>query len=328
MRVPARAWHGEAAAAGRRMTVDGPGMASALLAAVTWATTGLFVRWLPLISAFNIVAWRLLFAFLATLPLAFSCPREVKAAGGALLSWVLAVLMVAYYLLGVAAFQTTTVAEAVLLINTTPLFVLLFQLLVGTLPARREALGSLVAFSGAALVVVGNARDWSWSTPGSLRGAALALAAAAIRAVYSQVYRSAAIRGRAPEVTGVTLLTFALGGMLVFAGPREVDVGEPLLLLVALGVVATAVPTYAYAAASRRLAPSLTASTGLLTPVVAAVLAAALLREVPSPSLFVGGGLILCGLFMMIGVRQVRRPSESVPLHERPAEAPGERPKA
>lgn len=76
--------------------------------------------------------------------------------------------------------------------------------------------------------------------------------------------------------------------------------GRILLVFAALGAVSTTVPTIGYAAASRRLAPVLTTTYRLLTPICAALLAALVLDEMPSKWLLPGGTLVLAGIALVL----------------------------
>jgi drug/metabolite transporter (DMT)-like permease len=155
---------------------------------------------------------------------------------------------------------------------------------------------------------------------GRLLGDLLALLAAAASAGYALIFaaaRARAARGgaggarprAAPAPLGVALLTFALGTTTLalraaVAGVPPVRTGRldgrGWVLLAVLGVVSTAVPTLAFAAAARRLSPVLTSAAQLLVPVVAAVAAAVTLGELPSPWLAPGGALVGAGLLRML----------------------------
>ena len=102
----------------------------------------------------------------------------------------------------------------------------------------------------------------------------------------------------------MTALTFVLGaaalaalsavlGAGAYAG---LDGGQSWGALVGLAVVTTAVPTLAYSTASRRLPAVVTTTVRLLTPAFAAVAAWAVLGEVPSVWLGLGGALVVAGL--------------------------------
>lgn len=200
--------------------------------------------------------------------------------------------------------------------------------------AARERTGALVALAGVAVTLVPSLRAASGrGDAGRLVGDGLALLAAAASAAYALVFDAARRRAaesggrrtadaaasvgprRAPAPLGVALLTFALGTAVLAL--RAGAFGVPLVhterldergwaLLAVLGVLSTAVPTLAFAAAARRLPPVLTSAAQLLVPVVAAVAAAVTLGERLSPWLVPGGALVAAGLLRMLAPAPAR----------------------
>ena len=124
-------------------------LAVAALTSITWGLTGIFVRRLPGLTPQAITAGRLLVGLAAALPLLLAW-RGMRGKFVQVLAqplaYVLALLLAAYYLLATAAFQMAPVAEAALLLNTPPIFVLAFRWIRGTAPARTEV-------GGAALII-------------------------------------------------------------------------------------------------------------------------------------------------------------------------------
>jgi drug/metabolite transporter (DMT)-like permease len=236
-------------------------------------------------------------------PLVFVVPVVRAALGQTLLlavSWLLSGLMVVYYLAGAMAFASAPVADIMLLINTTPLFVIGFNVASGRGISRAELGGACLAFSGVAAIVAPNINVEGVVSSQTLYGDACALLCAVIRGAYALIYRQAEQHGAAPDVTVVSVMTFAGGALLLpLRGSSVPSVASDWLTLILLGIVATAVPTCMNAIASRRLPPTLTATSGLLTPVVATLLAAAVLSEVPSIWVTAGAGLVLLGLAVL-----------------------------
>ena len=137
-----------------------------------------------------------------------------------------------------------------------------------------------------------------------LLGDGLALLVALLMAYYAFRFRLLNQRDQAPDEKIVTLLTLALGSIVLWAVTAvvpnaiktEVLDKQVLVAFAGLGIICTAIPTLGYAIASRRLAPILTTTVLMIEPIFAVVFAYLILKEVPSPLLVPGGLLVLGGL--------------------------------
>lgn len=248
----------------------------------------------------TIAASRFAVAFVALLPILWVERRRLLETIRMGAAWVLACLMVGYYLASVTAFTLTTVAEGTLLVNTAPLFVLSIRLLRRDSVTRRELAGALIAFVGLCVMLLPDVLGGP-SADGHLFGAGMALVAALIGALYSLIFAGLAERGGVqPRPSIVTVLTFAVG--IVVASPILPTVEEwqgNLGALLALGVVVTALPTFLYSVASARLSAVVVTTFRLLTPVIATLLAVVFWNEVLGGWFWIGGGLVLAGLFVI-----------------------------
>ena len=284
-------------------------LALAVLSAATWSLAGVWVRLLPGVPLATVVAGRLALALAVVGPVAWARRRTLGRPGGA--AWALAALMVAYYACAVGAFRLTPVAEGTLFVNSSPLFVVALSVVRGQPVRRGERWGTALALAGVALVLVPGLVAEGGAGRARVVGDGLALLAAAGMAAYAVSYRR--LGDRAPAPLLVTALTFglgAVGGVALFAvqgGAALAGLDAPPAwgALLGLGLVTTAVPTFAYSVAAQRLPPILTTTVRLLTPVFAAVAAWAVLDEVPSVWLVPGGALVLGGL--AVSVRAGRR---------------------
>ena len=284
--------------------LDRVGLLAAAGAAVAWGTAGVFVRRLPTLSSWEIVGGRSAVGLLVAGGLVLATGRRARrwGFGRGPHAPLLGVVMTAYYLVAVAAFQRTTVAEGALLMCVSPLFALGFDLATGAaVPARRRR-GAVVAVAGLGVML------WPKLTGGAdagrLLGSGLALLAAAVMAGYSVLYRRAA-PADAPTPAAAGAATFALGtagvGLFLLAWGELADAVDKLTPAAAanvagLGVVGTAVPTVLYSAASARLPAVVATSVRLLSPLAAAGFAAAALGEAPHPLFWPGAAVTLMGL--------------------------------
>jgi drug/metabolite transporter (DMT)-like permease len=141
-----------------------------------------------------------------------------------------------------------------------------------------------------------------------LYGDIIAICAAVLTAIYAYTYRVLAERNSSPESTGVSLLTFAIGGVgLVFAvtlssipsGLSDLD-SNAMLVFIGLGVLSTAVPSIGFAIASRHLPAIITATISLFIPIFSAVFAYLILGERLSYLFLIGSVLVLWGVAMIV----------------------------
>ena len=192
----------------------------------------------------------------------------------------------------------TTVANATLLANFAPVFVVLYGVSVlGHRVTRRFVLAMIVALVGTTLLV---GRDFNLQ-PRALFGDLLGIITAVFYAGYLLSIKN--LRGRFPTViimarsglvTGVALLPIALIS-------RENLLPHSLhgwLMLVGLALISHVAGQSLIAFALAKL-PAAVASVSLLVqPVTAAIAAAVLLQEVVVPLQTVGVALVLAGVFV------------------------------
>src|SRR5262245_52768031 len=103
-------------------SIDRSALATAVLTAAMWGLTGIFVRLLPAINPLTVTSWRLLIA-LASLPIFATRAAHqynLKRTLTRPVAYVLAGLLVSYYLLATASFQLAPVAEVTLCLVTRP----------------------------------------------------------------------------------------------------------------------------------------------------------------------------------------------------------------
>lgn len=282
----------------------------AALTSLTWGLTGVFIRLLPPVPPLTITAGRLFIALIALLPLLLFVRNTRHGIRKALrhpFSYVLAALLVGYYLLATTAFQMAPVAEVALLLSTPPLFVLAIRRIRKEPSSRTEIIGAFLAVSGITAILLPRISLAEEYSDRHFYGDVIAICAAALTALYAYTYRVLAESGRPPESSGVSLLTFAMGGLgLTLAvtldpaasGVDRLD-GGALLVLLALGIVSTAVPSLGFAVASQRLPAIITATISLFIPLFSALFAYLILGESLSSLFLIGSALVLWGVSMI-----------------------------
>ena len=296
-------------------TIDRSALAIAAVTAAMWGLTGIFVRLLPALNPLAVTSWRLLVALGSVLSIfAIRAARrsDLKRTLTRPVAYVLAGLLVSYYLLATASFQLAPVAEVALLLSTSPLFVLTLRRLRSDAPTRLEIIGAILAVTGIALVLAPWLTVMKGFATTHLFGDALALCAAAMTALYAFLYRHLRMHDIAPEPTGLTFLTFLLGAAVLIGiawlfsitvSPGNFS-GGSLLSLLGLGVLCTAIPSLGFANVSKRLPSTVTAATSLLIPLFAGIFAYVFLGEKLSSMMVPGGLLVLAGLVMILRQNQ------------------------
>ena len=191
----------------------------------------------------------------------------------------------------------TSVANATLLVNTTPIHVGLFALWRGSEALeRRLVLGAGFALGGTALLVGSDL-----GAPAGVRGDLLALAAALFYAGYLLLTKAARGRAEAIPVFFVSMLaaTATLGAYGLIGG--DAFRGFPTaswLAMLGAAVVSQLMGVFALVWAFRYLRATF-ASVGLLAqPLFATLLGWVVLGEAVGTAQAFGGALVLCGIFL------------------------------
>lgn len=288
------------------------GIALGTLVILGWSFPGVFVRMMPSLAWHEATGLRLGVAMVAALPLMLAIQGSRRSLSTALrspLSWLLAFTMVAYYATATAAFTNAPVGEVALLIASAPAWAALWHFATGHRDNRHELWGAVVAIAGVGLVSV-PAFTGDAPAPGNhVLGVLLSIGSAMCAAVYSISVGRAYHRGVNPGSSGLGWLTFLLGSLLLLPWSFEHLAGQMPLYwpqALGLGILSTALPTIAYAAASERLPRGLTTIFNPAVSVTANLAATMALGEVPSFWALPGGVLVLTGVVMTL-----RLPKES-----------------
>ncbi|MBU7586866.1 MAG: EamA family transporter [Nostoc sp. TH1S01] len=288
-------------------TFDSIGVAAALLTASGWGLAGIFIRLLPNISAYSIVAVRFTIALVVMIPLFWLIQKNHTISIRSLRYaeyWHMSIILIGCYILGTIAFQIAPVGEVTLLASTAPLFIIVYRLLSHEMIQKNEFLGVLSAVLGISFIMFPKFSITETDVLQRLLGDGLALLVALLLAYYAFRFRLLSNRGQAPDEKIVTFLTLTIGSIVLWAvtavipNAIKIQVLDKLVLVAfaGLGIFSTAIPTLCYAIASRRLPPILTTTMLLMEPIFAVIFAYLTLKEVPSPLFVPGGLMVLSGL--------------------------------
>jgi drug/metabolite transporter (DMT)-like permease len=278
-----------------------------LALAVAFVSTGAILVRLAAAPALAVSFYRVALASLLLLPFAAGDARRSWSALDARRRLLLAasgLALALHFATWIASLSHTTVAASVLLVNTAPLFAILFsRLFLGERPSRTVQVATPVAFAGAALVALGD----GGSGTASLLGNALALAGAVTLAAYQVIGRG--LRDALP-LHAYVLGVWGVAALVLAALARASGVvlgGYPArtwLLFVALALVPT-LGGHGLVNKSLRALPAPTVGLFLLgEPVVASLLAWILFHEAPGPATLAGGAVVLGALSFVLARRE------------------------
>ena len=195
----------------------------------------------------------------------------------------------------------TSVAVSVLLVNTAPLFTVVFaRIFLQEAPSRLVLAATALAFVGAGLIAAG---DWSGAGLGSLTGVALALAGSVTMSVYHVIGRG--LRDALPlnayvlAVWGTAAATLALISLAARV-PLAPLTPHTFGVLLALALVPT-LAGHGLVNRSLRDLPAPVVGLFLLgEPIGASALAYGLFGEVPGAWTLAGGLIVLLALALVV----------------------------
>jgi drug/metabolite transporter (DMT)-like permease len=276
------------------------GVLLALAAAGCLASSALFVRWAAPIPSHEVAFWRLLLAAAAVALVALARrqpPRYRRADAPPLLA--VGLVTAVHFLTYIAAVNLTTIAHALSLVYTAPLFVaLLAAWRLGERPGAGQVAGMGLVVAGVAVLTGFEPRlDGTM-----LLGDGLALLSAATFGLYSLAGRG--LRHRYPLLTYTAAIYGAAALWLLPAAvatwqPERYTVGN-LLAVVALGLLPLGLGHTLYNAALHR-APAATVNSIATQEVTGGVLLAGLfLGERPSPVALIGMVVTLAGVLLVL----------------------------
>ena len=247
-----------------------------------------------------VAAYRMIFASAVLLPISVRALRATPLRGKLFGYTLLAgIFLGAHFATFINSLSYTSVAASVTLVTTQPLWIALFSWLLGRRPGLLTLTGVLIATLGGALIGFG---DVGGSV--SLLGNSLALAGAVFAAAYFMLGRVVqasgvslnAYVGAAYAVAALTLLPTPLLFDVPYTGYSRVTFGWILLLALVPQLIGHTSINYAI----KRLDPTLVATTILLEPVGAGLLAFFIFNEAPGRLTLLGAAILLSGVALTL----------------------------
>lgn len=280
------------------------------LAGVSFGTAAVLIRLIGDLNAFSIAFWRLVIA-ICVLSIVVVVSRtsfeKYKIRENLRQFIVLGILLGLHFIFFVSAVRDTTILNATVLVNTTPIFSMLISAFLFKIkPSYVAVIGILVSFVGVSIITFSDASPFALS--GNLRGDLEAVFAAVVEGFYLNYGRE--VRGKVSlaslmiAIYSVSALTVVAASLVTF-NPLTPTISQPSLIpyLILLGIVPTAFAHTFYFSSLSHLKSYETATMALLEPIGATLLGIAIFSEIPNPLFIVGAALVLCGIFSVATTR-------------------------
>jgi drug/metabolite transporter (DMT)-like permease len=266
-----------------------------IIAGVLFGTASIFIRFLQEFDTFSIAFWRLLVACLAlSIVLLFLRKKfEFPQARERLKDLsILAFFLSLHFIFFILAVKDTTILNATVLVNTTPIFSVFVSSFIYKLkPSRMAVAGLAISFVGVSVIAFTEAASPDSGSGGispSLKGDLEAVFAALVEAFYLNYGKR--IRSQM-SILSIMLPMYALTALMVgllslpaksaiSAIPLQAKIILPLL---GLGLLPTAAAHTLYFSSLSDLKSFETATLALLEPIGATILGIAVFAEVPAP---------------------------------------------
>ncbi len=281
-----------------------------LAAGFLFGTASILIRFLQDFDAFPIAFWRLIVACfaLSIILVVVRKPFNIEMITQNFRKLVvLSFFLSLHLLLFISAVKDTTILNATVLVNTTPIFSVFVSSFIFKLrPSRIAIMGLVASFIGVCIIALAEtlANPNVQGVSPSLKGDLEAMLAALAESFYLGYGKG--VRNRMPILSSmmpIYVLAAAFVGMLSLPAGSAFLVlpvqSEALLLLLGLGIIPTAMAHTLYFSSLSNLKSFETATLALLEPVGATILGIALFQEVPAPLFILGASMIMAGIFFV-----------------------------
>jgi len=281
-----------------------------IMAGALFGTAAIFIRFLQNLDTFYIAFWRLIIAcLLLTITLIvlrksfnFSLVRKnLKEL------FILAFFLGLHFIFFISAVKDTTILNATVLVNTTPIFSMFVSSFFFKLkPSRLAIAGLVISFIGVCVIayaerMTGNVDGFSPSLKGDLE----AVLASLVESFYLNYGRK--IRSQMTILSTmlpIYMLTAVIVGFLSIPATGKIlelpMKAEIILPLMGLGLLPTAIAHTLYFSSLSNLKSFETATMALLEPIGATFLGIILFQEMPACLFVLGATLILLGVLFIV----------------------------
>lgn len=285
-----------------------------MAAGILFGTAAIFIRFLQGLDAFSIAFWRIVIACLALTAILIVAKRPfslILVRKNAKELFILSFFLGLHFIFFVSAVKDTTILNATVLVNTSPIFSMLVSSFLFKLKPSRLALAGLtVSFIGVCIIafaetITGSTGVQSGAFSSSLIGDLEAVLAALVEAFYLNYGRK--LRSEMSILTAVLpmyVLTAIVIGVIGLPVTQRIPAlpsrPEFILPLLGLGIFPTAIAHTLYFSSLSNLKSFETATMALIEPIGATFLGMALFQEIPAPLFGFGATLTLLGILFVV----------------------------
>jgi len=280
-------------------------LAEGVTAGVLFGTAAIFIRFLSDVNVFSVAFWRLVVASAA---LAIMLLVSEKSFNFGLVwknlkdMFVLSVFLGLHFAFFISSVKDTTVLNATVLVNTTPIFsMFVSSFLFGVKPSRLAILGLSVSFVGVCIIAYADAYPLGGSL--NLKGDLEAVLAAFVEAFYLNLGKKTRSQmAILPTMFPIYLLSALVVGVLSIPTNSTLTIPsdvKTVLPVICLGLLPTAIAHTLYFSSLLSLKSFETATMALLEPIGATILGVLLFREIPASMFVFGAFLILLGIIFV-----------------------------
>ena len=287
-------------------------LAEGVTAGVLFGTAAIFIKFLQNLNAFSIVFWRLVIACLALAIIAVFLRKSfnlnfLRKNVKELL--ILSLFLALHFVFFVSSLKDTTILNATVLVNTTPIFSVFISAFLFTLkPSRLAVMGLTLSFVGMCVIgyaeTITSSNHFGGVSP-SLKGDLEAVLAALLIAMYlnygRKIRRQMSMFSLMLPIYMFAAITVGVLSIFITSGTFTVPYGIELVLpLVGLGIMPTAIAHTLYFSSLSNLKSFETATMALLEPVGATILGIAIFQEIPAYPFVLGAALVLLGIVFIV----------------------------
>ena len=276
-----------------------------ITAGILFGTAAIFIRLLEEVDTFSIALWRLIIAS-AILTLILAILRKNFRFGSIARNLkdliILGIFLGLHFIFFVSAVKDTTILNATVLVNTTPIFsMLISSFLFKIKPSRLALFGLIISFSGACTIAYAETSPDGFSS--NMKGDLEAVLAAVVEAFYLNFGRKT--RGQM-SLLSTMLPIYIIAALIV--GVISIPTGhnlavslkvEILVPLICLGFLPTAMAHTLYFSSLSNLKSFETATMALLEPIGATTLGILIFHEVPQGMFVFGAFLVMLGILFV-----------------------------
>jgi drug/metabolite transporter (DMT)-like permease len=211
----------------------------------------------------------------------------------------------------ISSLKYIPIATSVVLVNSHPLFVVIASyLFLGDKPSRRSVAGTIVGVIGMIIISKDGLSNAEFALKGDLLAITGALAVVGYFIIGSKVRSRVSLLGYVTPLYLVCSLFLFLWAILTES--KFYPYGAPVWsYFLALAIVPTILGHTVFNWAIKHVSPSTISLAFLGEPVLASVLAYFFFAQKPPVATFIGGALVLLGIYMTMQANQARKAAES-----------------